>query len=192
MYTYVQLLQRSRLSKCNEYSPRFFLQVNFSVQSPNHLYTNSHIQIYIHVQGPSVCISLRLRNIFHAQTTGSLVHVTKTEGLRVLRVQVVVKILHRLHRERTRIPDNSRRIGAASGRVRNARLRSLLPHQVPPPLRPGVLEPHLQPKRASHKSCPVKETGVRRTLTCSTLLESPVFWASCFRSLASGFWLMAK
>ena len=30
------------------------------------------------------------------------------------------------------------------------------------------------------------------THTCKTLLESPVFCASCLRSLASGFWLMAK
>lgn len=29
-------------------------------------------------------------------------------------------------------------------------------------------------------------------ITCSTRFDSPVFWASCFRSLASGFWLMAK
>lgn len=28
--------------------------------------------------------------------------------------------------------------------------------------------------------------------TCNTLLESPVFWASCLRSLASGFWFIAK
>jgi hypothetical protein len=28
--------------------------------------------------------------------------------------------------------------------------------------------------------------------TCRTLFERPVFWASCFRSLASGFWLMEK
>lgn len=29
-------------------------------------------------------------------------------------------------------------------------------------------------------------------LTCRTLLVRPVFWASCFKSLASGLWLMAK
>lgn len=28
--------------------------------------------------------------------------------------------------------------------------------------------------------------------TCNTLLESPVFWESCLRSLASGLWFMAK
>lgn len=28
--------------------------------------------------------------------------------------------------------------------------------------------------------------------TCSTLFERPVFCDNCFRSLASGFWLMAK
>lgn len=29
-------------------------------------------------------------------------------------------------------------------------------------------------------------------LTCRTRLESPVFCANCFKSLASGFWLIAK
>lgn len=29
-------------------------------------------------------------------------------------------------------------------------------------------------------------------LTCNTRLDKPVFCASCFRSLASGFWLMLK
>lgn len=29
-------------------------------------------------------------------------------------------------------------------------------------------------------------------LTCRTLLVRPVFCASCFKSLASGLWLMAK
>lgn len=31
-----------------------------------------------------------------------------------------------------------------------------------------------------------------RKFTCKTRLESPVFWANCFKSLASGFWLIAK
>lgn len=30
------------------------------------------------------------------------------------------------------------------------------------------------------------------TFTCNTLFDSPVFCASCFKSLASGFWLMLK
>lgn len=32
----------------------------------------------------------------------------------------------------------------------------------------------------------------KQFLTCRTLLVNPVFWASCFRSFASGLWFMAK
>lgn len=39
---------------------------------------------------------------------------------------------------------------------------------------------------------PLCVIAVCARLTCNTRLDRPVFCASCFRSLASGFWLMLK
>jgi len=78
----------------------------------------------------------------------------------------------------------------------------LLPHNVSSPLCSSVLKPYLymyERRRNAHVIIPTFYNNIFNIiptcpscLTCSTRLDSPVFWASCFKSLASGFWLMLK
>lgn len=78
-------------------------------------------------------------------------------------------------------------------------LAVLLSHYISSPFCPGVLEPNLY-NIYNHKQLlsiiiiilSLYYNVYVRRLTCNTLLDKPVFCASCLRSLASGFWLMLK
>lgn len=74
-------------------------------------------------------------------------------------------------------------------------IAAVLSHHIASPFCASILKPNLNRSKQmisliSWSNC--VEALVIAQLTCNTRFDSPVFCDNCFRSLASGFWLMAK
>lgn len=99
-------------------------------------------------------------------------------------------VFQRLHGKWRGITNYARSIGTVwSWRIRWVWLCTFLSHQISPPFCSCILKPHLHSRNTLNKTSFFHNIKLR---TCSTLFDKPVFCASCFKSFASGFWLMAK